>query len=176
MNRVVLIGRLTKDPELKFTPGTGKAIATFSLAVDRGFSKANQKETDFIPIIVWDKLAESIVKYISKGKLIGISGRIKTRSYDAKDGSKRFVAEVVADEVQFIEWEEYNELVSRSGNLVYGKSNVPIPSISDENIAREVPSGETTAHQGLAYEVKKDGSIKLVEKVGKYVVHDNEWD
>jgi single-strand DNA-binding protein len=104
LNKVVLIGRLTKDPELKFTPGTGTAVATFTVAVDRRFSKDGQREADFIPVVVWGKQAESTANYMSKGKLIGISGRIQTRSYDAKDGSKRYVTEVVAEEVQFLEW------------------------------------------------------------------------
>jgi len=102
MNRVVLIGRLTKDPELRFTPGNGTAVTTFTLAIDRKFSKNN--EADFIPIVVWGKQAESTANYMSKGKLIGIGGRIQTRSYDAKDGTKRYVTEVVAEEVQFLEW------------------------------------------------------------------------
>lgn len=104
MNKVVLIGRLTKDPELKFTPGTGTAVTTFSIAVDRRFRKEGQQEADFIPIVVWGKQAESTANYMTKGKLIGISGRIETRSYDAKDGTKRYVTEVVAEEVQFLEW------------------------------------------------------------------------
>lgn len=104
MNRVVLIGRLTKDPELKFTPGTGTAVTTFILAVDRRFSKDGKNEADFIPIVVWGKQAESTANYMSKGKLIGVSGRIQTRNYEAKDGTRRYVTEVVADEVQFLEW------------------------------------------------------------------------
>jgi len=116
MNRVVLIGRLTKDPELKFTPGTGTAVATFTLAVDRRFSKDGQKEADFIPIVVWGKQAESTANYMSKGKLIGISGRIQTRNYDAKDGTKRYVTEVVAEEVQFLEWGGANGGKNASGN------------------------------------------------------------
>lgn len=104
MNRVVLIGRLTKDPELRFTPGNGTAVATFTLAVDRRFSKDGQKEADFIPIVVWGKQAESTANYMSKGKLIGISGRVQTRNYEAKDGTRRYVTEIVADEVQFLEW------------------------------------------------------------------------
>ncbi|AAO34760.1 single-stranded DNA-binding protein [Clostridium tetani] len=104
MNRVVLIGRLTKDPELKFTPGTGTAVTTFVLAVDRRFSKDGKNEADFIPVVVWGKQAESTANYMSKGKLIGISGRIQTRSYEAKDGTRRYVTEVVADEVKFLEW------------------------------------------------------------------------
>ncbi|MHC1684974.1 MAG: single-stranded DNA-binding protein [Clostridiaceae bacterium] len=105
MNKVVLIGRLVRDPELKFTPGTGTAVTNFTMAVDRKvFSKDAKKEADFIPVIVWGKQAESVANYVSKGKLIGVSGRIQTRSYDAKDGSKRFVTEIVAEEVQFLEW------------------------------------------------------------------------
>jgi len=119
MNKVVLIGRLTKDPELKFTPGTGTAVATFTLAVDRRFSKDNQKEADFIPIVVWGKQAESTANYMSKGKLMGISGRIQTRSYDGKDGVKRYVTEVVADEVQFLEWGNGNKSDSRSNGSDY---------------------------------------------------------
>lgn len=104
MNRVVLIGRLTKDPDLRFTPGNGTAVTTFTLAVDRRFSKDGQKEADFIPIVVWNKIAESSANYLSKGKLAGVSGRIQTRSYEARDGTRRYVTEVVADEVQFLEW------------------------------------------------------------------------
>jgi single-strand DNA-binding protein len=105
VNKVVLIGRLTKDPELKFTPGTGTAVATFTLAVDRRIpNKTGQREADFVPIVVWGKQAESTANYMSKGKLMGVSGRIQVRSYDAKDGTKRYVTEVVAEDVQFLEW------------------------------------------------------------------------
>lgn len=104
MNKVVLIGRLTKDPELKFTPGNGTAVSTFTLAVDRRGSKDGQKEADFISVVAWGKTAELVANYMSKGKLLGVSGRIQARSYDAKDGTKRYVTEVVAEEVQFLEW------------------------------------------------------------------------
>lgn len=104
MNKVTLIGRLTKDPELKFTPGSGTAVANFTLAVDRKFTKDGQKEADFIPVVVWGKQAESTATYVSKGKLIGVAGRIQVRSYDAKDGTKRYVTEVIAEEVQFLEF------------------------------------------------------------------------
>lgn len=104
MNKVTLIGRLTKDPELKYTPGNGTAVTTITIAVDRRFSKDGQKEADFIPVVIWGKIAETTAQYTAKGKLIAVSGRIQTRSYDAKDGSKRYVTEVVADEVQFLEW------------------------------------------------------------------------
>lgn len=104
MNKVVLIGRLTKDPELKYTPGTGTAVTTITLAVDRRYSKDEKKEADFIPVVIWGKSAESTAQYMAKGRLMGVSGRIQTRSYEAKDGGKRYITEVVAEEIKFLEW------------------------------------------------------------------------
>ncbi|MBY6789232.1 UNVERIFIED_ORG: single-stranded DNA-binding protein [Clostridium botulinum] len=102
MNKVVLIGRLTKDPELKFTPGAGTAVTTLTLAVDKYNSKEGKKEADFVPVVVWGKQAESTANYMVKGSQMAISGRIQTRNYEAKDGTKRYVTEVVATEVQFL--------------------------------------------------------------------------
>ena len=105
MNRVNLIGRLTKDPELRFTPGTGMAVSTFTIAIDRRkANKEGKKEADFIPIVVWGKQGENVANYMSKGRLIGISGRIQTRNYEGKDGIRRYVTEIVADEVQFLDY------------------------------------------------------------------------
>lgn len=130
MNKVVLIGRLTKDPELKFTPGTGTAVATFTLAVDRKFpTREGQREADFIPVVVWGKPAENTANYVGKGKLVAVSGRIQTRSYDAKDGSKRYVTEVVAEEVQFLEWGNMN-----GNNRPAASNNTNYPSSMDDNI------------------------------------------
>lgn len=103
LNKVVLIGRLTKDVDLKFLPGSGVAVANFSIAVDRSFKKEGQQDVDFIPITVWNKQAESASKYIHKGSLVGISGRLQISSYEAKDGAKRYRTDVVADEVQFLD-------------------------------------------------------------------------
>ena len=130
MNKVVLIGRLTKDPELKFTPGAGTAVATITLAVDRRFSKDGQREADFISVVIWGKQAETTANYMSKGKLMGVSGRIQTRSYDAKDGTKRYVTEVVAEEVQFLEWGNgagsgANKSAGFSGGSGYGMPSEP---------------------------------------------------
>lgn len=102
MNKVVLIGRLTKDPELKFTPGSGSAVTTLTLAVDKYNTKTGQKEADFVPVVIWGKNAESTANYMTKGSQMAISGRIQTRSYDAKDSTKKYVTEVVATEVQFL--------------------------------------------------------------------------
>ena len=97
MNKVILIGRLTKDNELKFTPGNGTPVSTFTMAVDNYNSKTGEKGADFIPVVLWGKAAESLSAYLLKGVQVAVSGRISTRSYEAKDGSKRYVTEVVAD-------------------------------------------------------------------------------
>ena len=100
MNSVILIGRLVRDPELKYT-SSGVAACNFTLAVDRDFSK--DKEADFIPIITWQKLAETCANHLSKGRLVAVEGRLQIRSYETEDGQKRKVAEVVANSVQFLD-------------------------------------------------------------------------
>lgn len=110
MNKTVLIGRVCKDIELKFLPGNGTAVASFTIAIDRRFKKENgEKETDFIPIVIFGKQAESTATYSGKGKLIGISGRIQTRNYTNKESNKVYVTEVIAEEVQFLEWNKKEE-------------------------------------------------------------------
>lgn len=105
MNKVVLIGRLTKDIELKYTPN-GVAVASFYLAVNRNFTNSQgEREADFIPVQVWRGVAENCAKYLKKGRLVAVSGRIQTGSYE-QDGQRRYTWEVVADEVQFLEWSE----------------------------------------------------------------------
>lgn len=115
MNSVVLIGRLARDPELRFTT-SGKAVATFSVAVNRAFSKT--KEADFFNIVVWGKSAEHCANYLSKGRLVGIQGRLQSRSYETQNGDKRYVTEVVADQVEFLEWgNRENQNQSQSGSF-----------------------------------------------------------
>lgn len=104
INSVVLIGRLVADPELRYIPSTGKAVATFSMAVDRGFTgKDGQKQTDFFNIVVWGKTAENCSNFISKGRLVAIRGMIQNRSYENNNGAKKYITEIVADEVQFLD-------------------------------------------------------------------------
>ena len=104
LNCVILIGRLTRDPELRYTPA-GVAVATFSLAVDRSFTnQQGERGTDFIRIVVWRKLAEVCANNLGKGRLVAVSGRLQVRSYDAPDGQHRQVSEVVADNVRFLDW------------------------------------------------------------------------
>lgn len=103
INRVVLVGRLTKDPEFRTTP-SGVNIANFTLAVNRTFTNAQgEREADFINVIVFRKQAENVNNYLSKGSLAGVDGRIQSRSYENKEGQRVFVTEVVADSVQFLE-------------------------------------------------------------------------
>ena len=105
LNKAILIGHLTKDPEINYTPGEGVAVTKFTLAVDRNFKNQNgQREADFIPIVCWRKLAENVANNLGKGRLVAISGRIQTRTYQAQDGSRRYVTEIVADEVQFLDY------------------------------------------------------------------------
>ena len=102
LNRTILIGRLTKDPELRSTQ-SGTSVCTFTLAVDRGFTTNDgKKETDFIPVVVWRGQAESCGRYLSKGKLCAVDGRLQIRTYEASDGSKRTIAEVIAETVRFL--------------------------------------------------------------------------
>lgn len=99
LNRIILIGRLTRDPELKYTTN-GTAVATFSLAVNRKF---NREETDFIDIVAWRGLAENAANYLSKGRLAAVEGRLQIRSYENKEGQKRKATEVVADDIRFLD-------------------------------------------------------------------------
>jgi single-strand DNA-binding protein len=102
LNKAIIIGRLTRDPDLRYLQN-GTAVCSFTLAVDRTFkNKDGQREADFIPVVAWRKTAELCGKYLMKGSQAAVSGRIQTRSYDANDGSKRYVTEIVADEVHFI--------------------------------------------------------------------------
>ncbi|MBC2721823.1 single-stranded DNA-binding protein [Desulfosporosinus sp.] len=102
LNRVVLIGRLTKDPELRYTPN-GVAVCNFTLAVDRNYKNAQgERETDFINCVVYRQLAELSANYLAKGKLAAVDGRIQVRSYTAQDDQKRWVTEVIAENVRFL--------------------------------------------------------------------------
>lgn len=104
LNRIILIGRLVKDPELRYTP-SGAAVANFTIAVDRPFTtRQGTKETDFIDIVAWQKLAETVANNLSKGRLVAVDGRLQVRSYETQDGQRRRVSEVVAENVRFLDW------------------------------------------------------------------------
>ncbi|WHY76086.1 single-stranded DNA-binding protein [Neobacillus sp. WH10] len=139
LNRVVLVGRLTKDPDLRYTPN-GVPVATFTLAVNRPFSK--EKESDFINCVVWKKAAENVANFLKKGSLAGVDGRIQTRNYEGQDGKKIYVTEVVAESVQFLEPKKDGNKQPDNGGLYAPTSSTKIDNdpfqngvgISDDNL------------------------------------------
>ena len=130
MNKAILIGRLTRDPEMR-TTSSGIATTTFSIAVSRTYTnQQGEREADFINIVTWRKQAENVAKYCTKGSQVAIDGRIQTRSYDAQDGSKRYVTEVVADNVTFL-----GSKNSGNGNSMDNTFNdAPMSNIETTNI------------------------------------------
>ena len=138
MNKVILIGRLTRDPELRYT-GNNTAVASFSLAVQRNFTnQAGEREADFFNISVWRKQAENVKNYLSQGSQVAIEGRLQTRSYDDANGQKRYVTEVVADNVEFIgsrnssnNSNNMNSSASNAGPTPYDFGDAPEPKGTD---------------------------------------------
>lgn len=126
MNKVILIGRLTKDVELRYTQTNNTAVASFSLAVNRKFVKnGEERQADFFNVIAWNKLAETISKYLFKGNQVAISGRLETRSWDDENGQKHYVTEIIAEEVDFIESKN-----RKSNDAIL---NSPVPVNSDDS-------------------------------------------
>lgn len=117
MNNVTLIGRLARDVELRFVPGSGMAVANFTMAIDKGLTREKKQEfesqgkptADFIRIVVWGKQAENCSQYLAKGKLVGIQGSIQTSSFKGTDGETKYTTEVLANRVEFLEWGEKSE-------------------------------------------------------------------
>ncbi len=108
MNQVILIGRLTRDPELRFIPNSGTAVARFSLAVNREFKKEGQPDADFFNIVVWGKSAENCANYLKKGRLVAVNGNMRNNNYEDKNGVKHYNIEIVANRVEFLEWGDSN--------------------------------------------------------------------
>ena len=118
INNVVLIGRLTRDPELKMIPSSGTAVAEFSIAVNRPFAKENDKtKADFINIVVFGKRGENAAKYLEKGRLVGIEGRIQIDVME-KDGKNQYYTKIIASNVEFLEWGEKKDRVPNVGKKV----------------------------------------------------------
>ncbi len=141
MNKVVLIGNLTRDPELQTTNG-GVSVCRFSLAVTRRFANAEgERDADFINIVVWRNQAENCHKYLKKGSKCAVIGRIQTSSYDAPDGSKRYTTDVVADEVEFIS--------TRNGNE--GGESAYVPSESKPSAKKETAELEEIDDDSLPF-------------------------
>ena len=118
MNSVILIGRLTRDPELRYTSGTQMAVATFTVAIDRPVRAGAEKQTDFPRVTVFGKQAENCEKYLAKGRLVGVQGRLQTGSYTNKDGQKVYTTDVIVEEQEFAESKAASE--NRQGQGSYG--------------------------------------------------------
>lgn len=121
MNSVVLIGRLTRDPEVRYTAGTQMAVCTFSIAIDRPVRTGGEKQTDFPRVTCFGKQAENCERFLAKGRLVGVQGRIQTGSYTNKDGATVYTTDVVADRVEFLEWGDRKQ----SGAAAADQDNVP---------------------------------------------------
>lgn len=108
INRVILVGRMTRDPELRIT-NSGAAVTNFNLALNRNYNSADGQQADYINCVVWNKIAENVEKYCSKGSLVGVEGRLQSRSYDNAQGQKVYVTEVLCSSVQFINTKKAKE-------------------------------------------------------------------
>ncbi|MCQ0053576.1 single-stranded DNA-binding protein [Pediococcus acidilactici] len=133
INRTVLVGRLTKDPELRYT-GSGTAVATFTIAVNRQFTNSNgEREADFINCVMWRKAAENFCNFTRKGSLVGIDGRVQTRSYENQQGQRVFITEIVAENFSLLESKNSNQ---NSQNKQSGQSS---PSKNPNNAFNSMP-------------------------------------
>ncbi|UNB91613.1 Single-stranded DNA-binding protein [Listeria innocua] len=146
MNRVVLVGRLTKDPELRYTPA-GVAVATFTLAVNRAFTNQNgEREADFINCVVWRKPAENVANFLKKGSMAGVDGRVQTRNYEGNDGKRVYVTEIVAESVQFLESKNNNAegatLNNYQGEANYSNNSKTTPYRADSSQKKDSFAGE----------------------------------
>ena len=131
LNRVILIGRLTQDPQMRYTPN-GVAVCTFTLAVNRSYTnQSGERQADFLDIVTWRQLAENCANYLAKGRLVAVEGRIQTRTYETAEGQKRKVFEIIADTVKFLE-----KAGAASGFSETGKGSVE--SEEWESLSREV--------------------------------------
>lgn len=128
INKAILMGRLTRDPEIKYTTTNNTMVVQFTLAVNRRFSKqGEERQADYINVVAWDKTAEFCSKYFKKGQQVGIIGRIQTRNYDDKDGKKVYVTEVVAEETYFADTKkEDNPFGNQPTNNLFATPNEPV--------------------------------------------------
>ena len=125
MNKVILMGRLTKDPEVRYTQTNNTLVASFTIAVNRRFTRqGEERQADFLPIVAWSKLGEFCSKYFKKGQQVGIIGRIQTRSYDDAQGQKRYITEVVAEEAYFADSKREDGVSSMNFENTFG-ANIP---------------------------------------------------
>ncbi|EDN6459484.1 single-stranded DNA-binding protein [Listeria monocytogenes] len=155
MNRVVLVGRLANDPDLKYTP-SGVAVATFRLAVNRPFTNQDgEREADFINCVVWRKPAENAANFLKKGSMAGVDGRVQTRNYEDNDGKRVFVTEVVAESVQFLEPKNNNAEGATSNNY-QGKANYSNDNQTSSYRADTSQKSDSFAIEGKPIDINPD--------------------
>ncbi|EAC9201317.1 single-stranded DNA-binding protein [Listeria monocytogenes] len=155
MNRVVLVGRLTKDPDLRYTPA-GAAVATFTLAVNRPFKNTQgEQEADFINCVVWRKPAENVANFLKKGSMAGVDGRIQTRNYEDKDGKRVFVTEIVAESVQFLDTKNKGTGGATSNNY-QGEANYSNNNQTSSYRADTSQKGDSFANEGKPIDINED--------------------
>lgn len=153
MNKAFLIGRLTRDPELRYS-SSNAAIVNFSIAIDRQYTNSQgQRDTDFINIVAFQKQAENIKKYVSKGSLVAVDGRIQTRNYEDKDGKRVYVTEVVADRVQFLDTKGSNNNVGTSDNV---EKEVSPADFQEDAVKETNVSDDVFADFGNSIEISDD--------------------
>ncbi|WP_195493219.1 single-stranded DNA-binding protein [Enterococcus gallinarum] len=145
INNLTLVGRLTKDPDLKYT-GNGTAVATFTLAVNRNFTnQSGEREADFINCVIWRKSAETLANYAKKGVLIGVTGRIQTRSYDNQQGQKVYVTEVIVDNFQLLESKKADSSQNtQGGDVSNSQTNNYTRNQQNTNSATADPFGNSS--------------------------------
>jgi single-strand DNA-binding protein len=144
INRVILVGRLTKDPELRYTP-SGVAVANFTIAVNRAFTnQQGEREADFINVVVWRRAAENTANFVGKGSLVGVDGRLQTRSYDNNEGRRVYITEVVAESVQFLEPK--------------GAKNPNAPSTNNNNFTQQPGGPSRGANQDFGNPFEEDNN------------------
>ena len=134
INRVVLVGRMTRDPELRRTQN-GSAVASFTLAMNRPKRNDEEQQADYISCVVWNKVAENVDKYCSKGSLVGVEGRLRSRSYDNAQGQRVYVTEVVCDSVQFLETkskDQYQQPTQNQQQDSFMNENPPFNIMEDD--------------------------------------------
>lgn len=151
MNKVILIGRLTRDPELRYTAGNNTAVCQFTIAVDRRFKSDNQPSADFIPVVAWRQTGEFVSKYFTKGSRIAVVGQIQTRSWDDNEGKKHYATEVIADEVEFCE--------SRRQEGGYQQGLTPPPMSNTQQVQPNMQSRNDNGFSDGYFPLDDDGDV-----------------
>ncbi|HAC1445693.1 TPA_asm: single-stranded DNA-binding protein [Listeria monocytogenes] len=155
MNRVILVGRLTKDPDLRYTPA-GAAVATFTLAVNRTFTnQQGEREADFINCVVWRKPAENVANFLKKGSMAGVDGRVQTRNYEGNDGKRVYVTEIVAEIVQFLE-PKLNAVEGSTPNNNQNEANYSNNNKNGSYRASSSQNSDSFANEGKPIDISDD--------------------